>query len=146
MWSLKTFEKEMTKFDSMLRLRESKTRPGVVYVERKAARETKCVPYPKERHKVDDYRRNAEGHVLVLTADKRTLGHHLLLELRAHDMWEHRGAGYYADALEAQEKAQEESLTREHSNILQAAGEEGYDKAMIKQGDVVSGFHQKEAQ
>jgi hypothetical protein len=134
----------MTKFDPMLRLRESKTRPGVVYIERKAARETKCVPPPSERQKIDDYRRNAEGNVLLMTADKRALGHHILLELRAHDMWEYRGSGPYADALEAQERAEEQAKDREASELLQAAGEEGYDRAMIRQGDVVSGFHQKE--
>lgn len=143
MWSKQTFEHEMLKFDPMLRLRESKTEPGVVYIERKAARETLCVPKPNDRHKIDEYRRNAEGHVLVCRAMKNELGKHLLLDLRAHDMWEHRGAGPYADALERQERAQREAEDKHMSEVLQAAGEEGYDKGMIAQGDVVSSFHQK---
>ncbi len=143
MWSTSTFEKEMLKFDPMLRLRESKTEPGVVFIERKAARETKCVPPPRERQRIDDYRRNAEGHVLVMRSMRNTLGKHVLLELRAHDMWEYRGSGPYADALEAQERAQKESDDRAMSDKLQACGEEAYDRGMIRQGDVVSNFHQK---
>lgn len=143
MWSIETFEHEMKKFDPMLRLRESKIEPGVLFIERKAARETKCVPAPSDRQKIDVYRRNAEGHVLVCKAMKNELGKHLLLDLRAHDMWEHRGAGPFADALERQEREQREADDRAMSETLQAAGEEGYDKGMIAQGDVVSGFHQK---
>lgn len=143
MWSTKTFEKEMLKFDPLLRLRESKLQPGVMFIERKAARETKCVPPPTSRQRLDDYRRNAEGHVLVTKARKNELGKHLLLDLRAHDMWEYRGAGPYVDALEAQERAEEQQKQREASELLQAAGEEAYDKGMIMQGDVVSNFHPK---
>lgn len=143
MWSKETFLKEMHKFDPLLRLRESKIEPGVVFIERKASRETACVPQPKDRHKIDDYRRNAEGHILLLRARKNELGKHLLLELRAHDMWEHRGAGYYADVLEAQERAEEAQTEKQQSELLQNIGEEAYDRAMIKQGDVVSNFHQK---
>jgi hypothetical protein len=142
-WSKETFLKEMNKFDPLLRLRESKIEPGVVFIERKASRETACVPKPKDRYKIDDYRRNAEGHILLLRARKNELGKHLLLELRAHDMWEYRGAGYYADALEAQEKAEEERKEREQSQFLQNISEEAYDRAMVKQGDIVSNFHQK---
>lgn len=143
MWSMQTFEKEMLKFDPLLRLRESKTEPGVVYIERKAARETKCVPPPNVRQKIDIYRRNAEGHVLVMRSRKNELGRHLLLELRAHDMWEYRGAGPYADALDRQERTEREAEDKKASDMLQSAGEEGYDRAMIRQGDVVSNFHAK---
>lgn len=79
MWSIETFEHEMKKFDPMLRLRESKIEPGVLFIERKAARETKCVPAPSDRQKIDVYRRNAEGHVLVCKVMKNELGKHLLL-------------------------------------------------------------------
>ena len=143
MWSKQTFEKEMHKFDRLLRLRDSETEPGIVYIERKASRETACVPKPKEFHKRDVYRRNAEGHILLMRARKNELGHHLLVELRAHDMWQFRGAGYYADALERQEAEKEAQKEKENSVLLQHCGEEAYDRAMIKQGDVVSNFHQK---
>ena len=143
MWSQETFTKEMNKFDPLLRLRESKTEPGVLFIERKAARETKCVPKPNDRHKIDAHRRNAEGHILVLRSKKNELGKHLLLELRAHDMWEYRGAGFYADALEREEKKAEEAKRKEESDYMQCIGEEAYDKAMIRQGDIVSNFHSK---
>lgn len=143
MWSKETFEREMTKFDPLLRLRESKLEPGVVFVERKAARETVCVPPPKARHKIDDYRRNAEGHVLLMRARKNELGKHLLLELRAHDMWEYRGSGPYADALERQERAEKEAQQKRDSDYLQCLGEEAYDRGMVMQGDIVSNFHPK---
>ncbi len=143
MWSMKTFEKEMTKFDPLLRLRESKTKPGVVFIERKAARETKCVPAPNDRQKIDNYRRNAEGHVLVMQVMRNDLGKHLLLELRAHDMWAFGGAGPYADVMAEQERQEELARDKQASELLQAAGEEGYDRAMIRQGDVVSNFHAK---
>jgi hypothetical protein len=142
-WTTKRFEKEMHKFDPLLRLRESQTEPGVLFVERKAERESKCIPLPKERRGIDRWRRDCEGHVLLLRTRKDTLSHQVLLELRAHDMWEYRGAGPYADALEAQEAKEQEAQQRTESNILQDAGEEAYDRAMIKQGDIVSGFKSK---
>lgn len=144
-WTKERFEHEMRKFDPLLRLRESQTEPGVVYIERKAARETKCVPYPRERSNIDKYRRNAEGHILLLRTKRNELTQQVFLELRAHDMWEYRGAGYYADALERQEAAEQAQTERESSTILQHCGEEAYDRAMIKQGDVVSNFHPKPA-
>jgi len=58
-------------------------------------------------------------------------------------MWQFRGAGYYADALERQEAEKEAQKEKENSVLLQHCGEEAYDRAMIKQGDVVSNFHQK---
>lgn len=143
MWSRETFEKEIHKFDPLLRLRDSKTEPGVIYIERKAARESACIPTPRARQGIDAWRRNCEGHVLVLKVRKNALGKHVFLELRAHDMWEYRGAGPYADALMEQERQEREEQKRKESAILQEAGEEAYDRAMITQGDVVSGFHSK---
>lgn len=143
MWSRETFEREMKKFDPLLRLRESKTEPGVIYIERKAARNSTCVPKPKEHHNIDNWRRNSEGHILLLRCRKNELGKHVFLELRAHDMWEYRGAGPYADALAAQEAKEEAEKQKAQSEKLQNASEEAYDRAMIRQGDVVSNFHQK---
>ena len=142
-WTKERFEHEMRKFDPLLRLRESQTEPGVVFIERKAARESKAVPKPSERHRLDNYRRNAEGHILVMRAKRNELTHNVFLELRAHDMWEYRGAGPYADAFEKQERDNEAAIEKQNSELLHACGEEAYDRAMIKQGDVVSNFHAK---
>jgi hypothetical protein len=58
-------------------------------------------------------------------------------------MWEHRGAGYYADKLETQELYEQVKQEQTESNILQDAGAEAYDRGMIKQGSVASNFTSK---
>lgn len=133
----------MNKFDPLLRVRQSKLAPGEVIIERKAGRETKCVPKPLERRGLDKWISDSQGFVPVTRAYKHQLNHNTLLDLRAQDMWEHRGAGYYADKLEAQEHADETALRKVESEMLQNVGEEAYDRGMIKQGSVVSGFRSK---
>lgn len=142
-WELERFNKEMKKFDPLLRARISKTDPGVVIIERKARRETKCVPKPLERRGIDRWISDSQGYAPVTKAFKHQLNHNTLIELRAQDMWAYRGAGYFADKLEEQERAEEAKSRKEESDLLQNIGEEAYDRAMIKQGDIVSGFHQK---
>jgi hypothetical protein len=144
MWSLERFNKEMRKFDPLLRARLSTLKPNEVIIERKASRETKCVPLPKERRGMDRWISDTQGFVPVTRAYRHQLNHDTLLELRAQDMWEHRGAGYYADKLEAQEQIHEMMEKQKESQLLQNMGEEAYDRGMIKQGSVVSGFRQKE--
>lgn len=103
-WTLDRFNREMQKFDPLLRARLSKLDPREVIIERKARRETKCVPKPLERRGIDKWISDTQGFVHVTRAFRHQLNHDTLLELRAQDMWEHRGSGYYADLLEAQEK------------------------------------------
>lgn len=143
MWTLERFNHEMHKFDPLLRARISKTNPREVIIERKASRETKCVPVPKERRGIDKWISDTQGFVPVTRAYRHQLNHDTLLELRAQDMWEHRGAGYYADKLEQQERDEEAAKAKQESTVLQNLGEEAYDRGMIKQGSVVSNFHEK---
>jgi hypothetical protein len=58
-------------------------------------------------------------------------------------MWQYKSAGYFADQLEAKEQIQEMIEKQRSSELLQAMGEEAYDTAMIRQGDIVSGFRSK---
>ena len=139
-WTLERFNKEIHKFDPLLRARASVLVPGEVIIERKASRETKCVPPPSERRGMDRWISDSQGYVHVTRANKHQINHDTLLELRAQDMWEHRGAGYYADKLEGQEAIHEMMEKQNESKILQDAGEEAYDRGMIKQGSVVSSF------
>jgi hypothetical protein len=143
MWTLSRFNHEIHKFDPLLRARISKVNPAEVIIERKAGRETKCVPTPKERRGIDRWISDSQGFVPVTKAYRHQLNHDTLLELRAQDMWQYRGAGYFADQLEAQEKFQELMQEQKESAILQDAGEEAYDRGMIKQGSVVSNFASK---
>jgi hypothetical protein len=92
---------------------------------------------------MDKWISDTQGFVPVTRAFKHQLNHDTLLELRAQDMWEHRGAGYFADKLEAQEQIRDMMEKQQESKILQDAGEEAYDRGMIKQGSVVSGFRSK---
>ena len=101
MWTLERFNHEIKKFDPLLRARISTLAPGEVIIERKAGRETKCVPKPLERRGIDKWIADSQGFVHVTRAYRHQLNHDTLLELRAQDMWEYRGAGYVADQLEA---------------------------------------------
>lgn len=143
MWTLERFNHEIRKFDPLLRARLSVLAPGEVIIERKAGRETKCVPKPLERRGIDCWISDTQGFVPVTRAYRHQLNHDTLLELRAQDMWEHRGAGYFADQLEAKEQIEEFQKRKHESETFHHCGEEAYDRAMIKQGSVVSNFHQK---
>ena len=143
MWTLERFNHEMQKFDPLLRARLSSIKGDEVIIERKASRETKCVPKPLERRGIDKWISDSQGFVPVTRAYRSQLNHNTLIELRAQDMWEHRGAGYYADKLEAQERDAEAAKQKHESTVFQHCGEEAYDRAMVKQGSVVSDFTPK---
>ena len=143
MWTIERINKEMQKFDPLLRARISTLNPSEVIIERKAGRETKCVPKPLERRGIDRWISDTQGYVPVTRALRTRISHDTLLELRAQDMWEHRGAGYFADKLEAQERAEEAKKQKHESETFQHCGEEAYDRAMVKQGSVVSDFTPK---
>lgn len=143
MWTIERFNHEIKKFDPLLRARISTATPGEVIIERKAGRETKCVPKPLERRGIDRWISDTQGFIPVTRAHRHQLNHDTLLELRAQDMWEHRGAGYFADQLEAQEREAERQKAKVESETFQHCGEEAYDRAMIKQGSVVSDFTPK---
>src|SRR5574337_1264612 len=143
MWTLTRFQSEMQKFDSLLRARISKLDPSIVIIERKCRRESLCVPTPNERRGMDKWICDTQGYVQVSKIYRHQMNRLTLLELRAQDMWEYRGAGYFADMLEVQEAAEEERKRKEESDMLHFLGEEAYDRGMIKQGDIVSNFRSK---
>lgn len=140
--SPKTFEYEMKKFDNKLRLRLAAN--GQTWlIERKARHGSPCLIKPLERRGIDNWIRDRDGYVHVARVPRSELSHAVLIELRAHDMWAYRGAGYYADMLEANERAEEEAKQKAQSQLIQDLAGEGYDKQMIKQGDIVSNFTSK---
>lgn len=134
MWSLERFEHELHKFDPLLRVRLSKVQPEFYLVERKAARESKCVVPPKERRGIDAWIRDKDGFVSVMKVRRDLLSHEVFLELRAHDMWQFKHAGWYADKLEEQEARQDASKDRHQSDVLQAKASEAYDQLAWREG------------
>lgn len=142
-WTLERLTREMKKFDPLLRARRSIHNPAVYLIERKARRESACVRKPLERRGMDAWVCDKDGYVEVMKVHKDLLNQHVFLELRAHDMWQTRGAGYFADMLEEQERQAELKKQQEQSETLQCLGEEAYDRAMVQQGDIVSNFCSK---
>lgn len=142
-WTLERLSREMKKFDPLLRARRSAANPEIFLIERKARRESVCVRKPLERRGMDAWICDKDGYVEVMKVHKDLLNQQVFLELRAHDMWQTRGAGYFADMLEEQERQAEIKKQQEQSYTLQCLGEEAYDRAMVKQGDIVSNFHSK---
>lgn len=141
MWSLETFKKEMKKFDPYLRIRLSTSNPSLYIIERKCQHGSACLRKPLERRGWDAWVQDRDGYTEVMRVRRDLLGHQVFLELRAHDMWQYRGAGPVADMLDEQDRERDAKLEQEQSEILQNVGEEAYDRAMIKQGDVVSNFN-----
>ena len=142
-WTKERFTYEMHKFDPLLRLRLSTADPQFWIIERKAARESKCLIPPSDKQKVDAFICNKDGFVHVMRVHRNNLNQHVFAELRAYDMWQFKNCGYWADMLEAEEAAREASLEHEHDNMLETAHKEAYDMLQFKQGERVSGFHNK---
>jgi len=142
-WSLRRFEQELHRFDPLLRARISKTDGNTIIVERKSNRESKCIPKPLERRGIDKWICDTQGYIQVTKLYRWQMHHDTVLEIRAQDMWQYKSAGYFADQLEAKEQIQEMIEKQRSSELLQAMGEEAYDTAMIRQGDIVSGFRSK---
>ena len=140
-WTLPRFVREMQKFDKHLRARMSHSSPDLVLIERRCRRDSVCLRKPLERRGWDAWQRDRDGYTEVMKVRRDLLNHEALLTLRASDMWQYRGAGPFADALEAEERAAQVRQDHADSVQLQAIGEEAYDRAMIAQGDIVSGFH-----
>jgi hypothetical protein len=141
-WTKSRFEHEMKKFDPLLRLRLSADGMNWL-VERKCARESRCLVPPNERRGIDSFIRDRDGYVAVLKVSRDLLNQRVFLELRAHDMWHFRGAGWYADALEAQEAAAEQRLLNSQSTRLESCSSEAYDKIRHAEKRIESGFHSR---
>jgi hypothetical protein len=141
-WNPDRFEHEMKKFDSLLRLRLANDGRSYV-IERKAAHGSPCTVKPRDNQRIDDYICNRDGYVHVARVQRDHLNHESLLELRAHDMWTYRGAGYYADVLDAQEAAEDRREAQERSNVTQALASEAYDRIAIMERRRASNFRSK---
>lgn len=137
-----TFEREMKKFDPLLRIRRSQGGQWWL-IERKAARETKCVAKPLERRGWDRYIQDSQGYIQVARIAWNELNTWVFNELRARDMWAVRGAGWYADQLDAEEQKQEEAEERRGSQMIQDLSGEAYDKLRFMDGCQAGGFHSK---
>ena len=72
-WTKERFSYEMNKFDPMLRLRLSTCNPQYWIIERKAARESKCLVPPKDHQERDEFIRNRDGYVYVMQVHRQNL-------------------------------------------------------------------------
>lgn len=133
-WTLERFTHEMKKFDPLLRVRLSLVDPAFYLVERKAARESLCRVPPKERRGIDAWVRDRDGFVSVMKVRRDLLNHNVFLELRAHDMWQFKHSGWYADELEKQESREEGLRDSRQSSTLQAKASEAYDALAWREG------------
>ena len=135
-----TFEKEMKKFDRLLRLRRAKL-GSWYFIERKARRGSTAVPKPAEGKSIDRWIRDTQGYVLIVRMRHRDLTNDFLLRMRDADMWEKRHGRFGAEGVIEDEIRKElerdEYKEKKDSERLQDEGTEIYDKHMSRQGDVV---------
>jgi len=135
-----TFEREMKKFDSKLRLRKAKL-GSWFFIERKARRGSVAVPTPKEGVSIDRYVRDTEGYVLITRCRRGDLNKHTLFQLRASDMWEKRHGRFGAEGVAYDEQIRQEEAEKRQERVdsekIQEHSSEVYDKQMSRQGDVV---------
>jgi len=135
-----TFEREMQKFDNKLRLRRGLG--GSYFIERKARRETACIPKPNEQGSMDRWIRDTQGYVLVYRMARREINEDTLWKLRLSDMWQYRHPMTRSHASLADKEIEDENRQmreqeRQDSSHLQDLGSEVYDKHMSRQGHVV---------
>lgn len=133
-WTVERFTHEMHKFDPLLRVRLSKVQPEFYLVERKATRESLCRVPPKERRGIDAWVRDKDGFVHVMKVRRDLLNQYVFLELRAHDMWQFKHSGWFADQLEAQEAREQEAVDRRQHTILQDQAGEAYEQLAWREG------------
>ena len=137
-----TFAREMHKFDPYLRLRRSQD-GAQWFIERRVRRESRCRVTPNERRKWDQFVRDRDGYMLVTAIPWDRLNREVFLALRAADMWQYRGAGPYADALEAAEREDELAQAKRDSAGLQDCGDEAFERMRSMEKDIEAGFHSK---
>ena len=141
-WSGARFAHELKKIDPKLRVRLSHF-GDCWLVERKATRGSACAITPKYERGPDAWKRDKDGYVYVMAIRRDLLNHQAFLDMRWCDIQARGGAQKYADEMDEQDRLAEEKLEAEQSKYLQDRSEEVYDKHMIRQGSVVSNFHQK---
>lgn len=141
-WTKERFQHEMRKFDPLLRLRLNQS--GEFWlVERKASHGSVGLVPPSDKQKRDAFIRNRDGFIHVATVRKDLLGHQVFLNLRAHDAWQFKNGGAFADHLDEIDAMNEAAKDQAQHNRLQDCGAEAYDKLRFLDGGQVSGFHQK---
>jgi hypothetical protein len=145
-WSRDRFQHEIGKFDRLLRVRLNWTGKWWL-IERKCQHGSLCLIRPCDLDKFpdryDEYVRDKDGYTFVFKVRRDLLGPLAIAQLREADMWAFGGAERFADHLDELDRQAESQLEEEQSAYLQARSEEIYDEQMIRQGDVVSNFHEK---
>lgn len=141
-WSGERFQHELHKFDPKLRVRLSNNRDCWL-IERRVARGSAMAITPKYERGPDAWQRDRDGYTYVMAVRRDLLNHQAILDMRWCDIQARGGAQKYADEMDEQDRLKEEKLEADQSKYLQDRSEEVYDKHMIKQGSVVSNFHQK---
>ena len=132
-WTKARFEHEMKKFDPLLRVRLSSDCMSW-FIERKCARESKCLVPPNDRRGIDSFIRDRDGYVYVMRVRRDLLNQQVFLELRAHDMWQYKNSGWYADQLESQEAQEEQLKLNRQSSVLEERASDAYDRLAWKEG------------
>jgi len=141
-WSGERFQHELSKFDKKLRVRLSHNRDCWL-IERRATRGSAMALTPKYERGPDAWQRDRDGYVYVMAVRRDLLNHQAILDMRWCDIQARGGAQKYADEMDEADRLKEEKLEADQSWHLQCKSEEVYDKYMIKQGSVVSNFHEK---
>ena len=142
-WTIERMNRELKKFDPMLRARRSVTNGGMLLIERKCARESACLTKPLDQRVMDRYIQDRDGYVSVMPVPSHAFGREVFLYLRERDMWDKGGADKFVNELEEEERQAEAAKDKDQKEMLECLGEEAYDKQMIKQGDIVSSFESK---
>lgn len=141
-WTLERFQRELKKFDPLLRCRLSYYRDNYI-IERKISHGSAWGVKPDEKRGHDFWIQAKEGYVHCLRVRRDLLGPLVFNHLMATDVWANGGAERVADQMDEADAQRERNVEQEQSNYLDAKGREVYDKHMWMQGDVVAGFNSK---
>ena len=137
MWSRKVFEPELKKFDRLLRLRRAWAGDKWI-IERKARRETKCVPRPDNIGDRDTWIAAKDGYIFVMSFPYNMLGKWVFQELRDRDSWRFKSPKEHWEAVEEEEEREEAVKDRHEDTVLESAHEECYDFLKWRQGERVA--------
>ena len=141
-WDSRRFAREMKKFDPLLRIRQSEDGSRWL-IERKCQHGSPCLVKPSDRQAWDAYQRNRDGYTLTTAVPRDRLNHAVLMELRAADMWEYRGAGPYFDQWVEAQRVRDEAQRKRDSTVFQDQAGEMYDLIRSKERRIEAGFHPK---
>jgi hypothetical protein len=137
MWSKEIFLPELKKFDPLLRLRRAWAGDKWI-IERRARRETKCIPVPDSIGDRDTWIAAKDGYVFVMSFPYNMLGSWVFQELKDRDSWRFKTPDAHADAIEQEEEREEVCKDRTMHNLLDDCHDESYDFLHWRQGERVS--------